>query len=150
MRFAEQKIDLKPMTLTLTKPIANWQAEYETGNLEIDEQHQDLFELVNSLHDAVITNKDVQTLQDILNSLASHTIEHFQAEESLMLAAHYPDYTRHKATHDHLVVKVINLLQMLRSHKLEATTDITQFLTDWLTHHIKGEDQKMIQFFQNN
>jgi hemerythrin len=42
------------------------------------------------------------------------------------------------------------LLLKFRDRNTEAvTTEITQFLTEWLAHHIKGEDKKMIQFFQN-
>ncbi|MCX5934198.1 MAG: hemerythrin domain-containing protein, partial [Pseudanabaena sp. LacPavin_0818_WC45_MAG_42_6] len=82
--------------------------------------------------------------------LANHTIEHFQTEESLMMRVDYPDYDRHKQTHDCLLSKVDNLLLKFRDRNTEAvTTEITQFLTEWLAHHIKGEDKKMIQFFQN-
>ncbi len=139
------------MTTTLTKPIAYWQQEYVTGNSQVDGQHQQIFEIVNALHDAVITKKNVYRLQDLLECLANHTIEHFQTEESLMMAVDYPDYDRHKQTHDNLVAKVDNLLLKFRDRNTKViTTEITQFLTEWLAHHIKGEDQKMIQFLQNN
>ncbi|MBD2176022.1 hemerythrin family protein [Pseudanabaena sp. FACHB-1998] len=137
------------MTTTLTKPIAAWHTAYETGNLEVDTQHQELFEIVNSLHDAVITSRDFSVLQEILNCLTNHTVEHFHTEEALMMSANYPDYERHKQIHDYLIAKVVNLLHKFRDREASITTDITQFLTEWLTHHIKGEDQKMIQFFQN-
>jgi len=133
---------------TLTKPIATWQPEYETGNLEIDWQHQELFALVNSLHDAVVTKQEFDKIQVTLNLLADHTIAHFQTEEELMIAADYPDYDRHKQTHDHLFAKVVNLLQKFRDRDDTITTEVTQFLSEWLSHHIKGEDQKMIQFFK--
>ncbi|MEI6065040.1 MAG: hemerythrin domain-containing protein, partial [Pseudanabaena sp. ELA748] len=61
----------------------------------------------------------------------------------------YPDYDRHKQTHDHLLSKVDNLLLKFRDRDTRViTTEITQFLVEWLAHHIKGEDQKMIQFLQ--
>lgn len=130
-------------------PIAYWQDKYYTGNSQVDEQHQQLFDIVNSLHDAVVIGEDSQILQKILDHLASHTIAHFQTEEKLMLAVDYPGYDRHKQTHDHLTSKVVNLLQKFRDRDITVTTEITQFLTEWLTHHIKGEDQKMTQFLQN-
>jgi hemerythrin len=138
------------MTVTLTKPIACWQQEYNTGNSQVDRQHQQLFEIVNALHDAVVTKKNVYTIQELLEALANHTIEHFQTEESLMMAVDYPEYDRHKQTHDCLLSKVDRLLLKFRDRNTAAvTTEVTQFLTEWLAHHIKGEDQKMIQFFQN-
>ena len=138
------------MTVTLIKPITCWQQEYNTGNSQVDRQHQQLFEIVNALHDAVVTKKNVYTIQELLEALANHTIEHFQTEEALMMRVDYPDYDRHKQTHDGLLSKVDRLLLKFRDRNTEAvTTEITQFLTEWLAHHIKGEDKKMIQFFQN-
>ena len=138
------------MLSTLTKSIACWQQEYNTGNSQVDGQHQQLFEIVNALHDAVVARQNIYTIQELLEALANHTIEHFQTEEALMMAVNYPDYDRHKHTHDYLLSKVDRLLLKFRDRNTEAvTTELTQFLTELLTHHIKGEDQKMIQFFQN-
>lgn len=138
------------MTITLTKPIACWQQEYNTGNSQVDRQHQQLFEIVNALHDAVVNKKNIYVMQELLEALANHTIEHFQTEEALMMAVDYPEYDRHKQTHDCLLSKVDRLLLKFRDRNTAAvTTEIMQFLTEWLAHHIKGEDKKMIQFFQN-
>jgi hemerythrin len=137
------------MLTTLTKPIACWQQEYVTGNSQVDAQHQQIFEIVNALHDAVVTGKPFSVIQELFGYLANHTIEHFQTEESLMMAVDYPDYDRHKQTHDHLLSKVDSLLLKFRDRDTTViTTEITQFLVEWLAHHIKGEDQKMIQFLQ--
>lgn len=138
------------MSLTLTKPIAHWKQDYITGNAQVDRQHQHIFEIVNAIHDAVVTNHNLYIMQELLECLANHTIEHFQTEESLMMAVDYPDYDRHKQTHDSLLAKVDNLLLKFRDRNTAVITiEITQFLTEWLAHHIKGEDQKMIQFLQN-
>ena len=45
--------------------------------------------------------------------------------------------------------KVVSLIENYRNHDGTVTTEITQFLKEWLAHHIKGEDQKMIDFFQS-
>ena len=29
-----------------------------------------------------------------------------------------------------------------------STAEVTQVLADWMVHHIRGEDQQMIRFFQ--
>lgn len=139
----------KYKTLILTKPIAYWQQEYLTGNSQVDQQHQHIFAIVNALHDAVVTGKNIAILQELLEGLTNHTIEHFQTEEALMMAVDYPDYNRHKQTHDRLLATVNSLLLQIRDCHT-VTIDITQFLTDWLAHHIKGEDQKMIKFLQNH
>jgi hemerythrin len=127
-------------------PIAYWQNTYYTGNAQVDEQHQQLFTMVNSLHDAVVAGENFQIIKEILDRLANHTVAHFQTEEELMKAVNYPEYDRHKQTHDRLTAKVFNLIENYSNYNGAVTTEITQFLTEWLGHHIKGEDQKMIQF----
>jgi hemerythrin len=67
-----------------------------------------------------------------------------------MIAANYPEYKRHKQIHDRLASKVFTLIKKFHDHDHNITTEVTQFLAEWLSHHIKGEDQKMIQFFQKN
>ncbi len=130
-------------------PIAYWQDTYYTGNSQIDQQHQQLFTIVNSLHDAIVVGADAEILRDILEKLASNTINHFQLEDELMIAANYPGYDRHKQIHNNLTTKVTSLIDNLHNHDYEITPDITQFLTEWITHHIKGEDRNLMQFLQS-
>jgi len=128
--------------------IAYWRDEYCTGHQQVDQEHQTLFALVNSLHDAMMQQADHATILAVLNALASHTTHHFQSEEDFMLAAGYPGYLRHKQSHDRLKGKVSHLLHQFSNQQVQISVQLTEFLTEWLGHHIKGEDQKMIRFFQ--
>ncbi len=128
--------------------IAVWKAEYLTGDLQVDQEHQQLFAIVNSLHNAILEEEDYPALQKIFNHMATHTVEHFQTEERLMQAKGYPGFDRHKQAHDALLTKVEDLIQQLEEQDLPPSVKLTEFLTEWLAHHIKGEDQKMIRFFQ--
>jgi hemerythrin len=73
------------------------------------------------------------------------------------MAVNYPEYPHHKQTHDLLLSKVNNILLKCSNHlakpaftqvKPEIILEITHFLNEWLAHHIKGEDQRMMQFLQ--
>ncbi|MDX2256119.1 MAG: bacteriohemerythrin [Pseudanabaenaceae cyanobacterium bins.39] len=145
------------MNLSVTESIALWKEEYLTGNAQIDSQHHMIFAIVNCLHRAICDRQPNYRITELLEYLADHTIEHFQTEESLMMAVNYPEYPQHKQTHDLLLAKVHNILRKCNNRlanlssiqaNSEATTEITHFLYEWLAHHIKGEDQKMIMFFQ--
>lgn len=127
---------------------ASWQDQYCTGDLQVDREHQDLFAMVNTLHNALMQAKPPATLRAILEDLACHTLDHFRTEETLMQSHDYPDYGRHKQSHDRLEAKVCALLQRFEQDESVLTVDIPVFLADWLVHHIKGEDQKMILFFR--
>ncbi len=130
--------------------IADWRDEYCTGHQLVDQEHQTLFALVNSLHNAMMQQADHATLMAILNALASHTSQHFQSEEELMMQIDYPGYSRHKQSHDRLKAKVSHLLRQFNNQEIEISVELTAFLMEWLGHHIKGEDQKMIRFLQTH
>jgi hemerythrin len=128
---------------------ALWRDEYCTGDARIDNEHRALFGLVNDLHAAMANAASPAQMQAILTTMANHTIEHFQHEEALMVARNYPGYQRHKQVHDNLLAKVQTLLTRFNSDNSPLSADLTAFLTEWLSHHIQGEDQAMIRFLRS-
>jgi len=68
-------------------PIAFWRDEYCTGDPIIDRQHQELFRIVNKLHDAMLEGHGSDVLGSTLDELTTYTNEHFDYEESRMRAA---------------------------------------------------------------
>lgn len=135
-----------PTENRLDRPFAVWKEEYHTGDRQIDREHQELFDLVNSLHNAMLRGEDQMTLKLILEKLAIHTLAHFQQEEMLMQSCDYPRYDRHKQSHDGLKTKVVDLLEKFNLEAASLPVAVTRFLTDWLVHHIQGEDRKLTEF----
>lgn len=77
-------------------PIAKWDDSYRTGHVLVDRQHQELFRMVNELHDAIIEGKGNDVLAPTLKKLAKYTVEHFRDEEVLMASINYPMLVPHK------------------------------------------------------
>ncbi|WP_373478403.1 bacteriohemerythrin [Geminocystis sp.] len=131
-------------------PIAFWRNEYITGETIIDEQHQYLFSVINELHDAMIEGKGQQILGEILNKLASYTVKHFETEEQIMKQYEYPDFVCHKEKHDQLKDAVFTLKKQWENKEQFLTVKVSQFMTEWLIHHIKGEDLKVMNYIRDN
>lgn len=127
-------------------PIAFWRDDYNTGYEEIDRQHQHLFWIINNLHDAVLAGNGVSLIESTLDNLFDYTLEHFQAEEALMTAYHYPNQEAHVKKHDNLREQVIAMRQKLGDNLPLLSIELSKFLADWLIHHIKDDDQAMIRF----
>ncbi|AFZ49013.1 bacteriohemerythrin [Dactylococcopsis salina] len=72
--------------------IAHWSEDYETGFPVIDQQHQQMFALVNQLQEAMLKSADPTLLKQLLNALLKDTIAHFTLEEDLMLEHGYPSF----------------------------------------------------------
>lgn len=124
-----------------------WQDSYSTGNDRIDREHQLMFEIVSQLRSAMENGESMAVITQRLETLSQHTIAHFAHEEALMQSRRYPGYDRHKQSHDNLIKKLDKLLRNLQTNDQLDLRELTNFLADWLGHHIKGEDWKMIVFF---
>ena len=131
-------------------PIAVWDNSYKTGHELVDKQHEELFRMVNGLHDAIVANKGKEVLGPTLQELAKYTIEHFRDEEALMASIQYPLLPTHKAKHDALTQEVAQLLEKFRDGKLVLSMTLSSFLAKWLQHHIKEDDIALIRYLKTH
>ena len=129
--------------------LAAWDPKYATGNLAVDGQHRKLFEMVNSLHDALLAGHGKEQMGPTLKGLATYTVEHFKTEEGLMTSLMYPGYPEHKKKHDALLAQVGQLVKDFDEGKLTLPLTLARFLSDWITHHIEDEDKKMAQWLRS-
>lgn len=129
------------------KNLVEWTEELSVGIQEIDEQHKILVGLLNRMHEAIVTGKDLQVINSILNELAQYTVVHFAVEESLMRIFNYPDYVAHKQHHEELTAQVVGLQRKVATGEEEISMEVLHFLRHWLTYHILGDDKKYGPFF---
>ena len=73
-----------------------------------DEQHKGLIKLINDLHSAMKTGRGQVILGNIFDSLVDYTKNHFADEEAMGRNA-YPNISRHKIAHEHLLKRVTEL-----------------------------------------
>lgn len=129
-------------------PFAEFSDDLRTGHEDIDRQHAALFETVNRLHEAMRSNSSRQIQGEILAFLRSYTVEHFEAEESLMRENSYPELAAHQALHDDLVLQVKELEEKYAAGSMTLSIMTMHFLKDWLTNHIREQDQKIAEYLR--
>lgn len=127
--------------------LMEWSPAFSVKVKKYDDQHKKLVDLINQLHDAMKAGQGTAVLGTVLQSLISYTSSHFADEEKLMQAHAYPDYARHKAAHEALVKKVLDLQQKFQTGNAMVTMNVLSFLKEWLVTHIQGEDKKYGIFF---
>ena len=126
-------------------PTFEWMNIFSVGHEDIDRQHKQLFDIVNELYDGVRQQRDApaQLLGNALAALCTYTRRHFAEEERLMQEAAYPDFARHKESHELLLGKVEALEARFRDGEMNIAAELLPFLVgEWLTHHIAFEDQQ--------
>jgi len=129
-------------------PIAKWDDSFRTGHELVDKQHQELFRMVNNLHDAIMAGKGKDILEPTLKELTKYTIDHFRDEEKLMASIRYPQLVPHKKKHEELTGQVTQLLEKFDAGKLVLSVTLSTFLADWLRHHIKEDDVALINYLK--
>lgn len=120
-----------------------WDDALSVGNVQIDNDHKHLMELVIQLHDAMRTGKGRDVVGNILEDLINYTHSHFEMEEKFMREINYSEYEAHKAEHARLVKEVTDLQTRFKTGNITITVSVSNFLSDWLRNHILGLDQKL-------
>jgi len=130
-------------------PIAKWDDSYRTGHDLVDTQHQELFRMVNDLHDAIVAEKSKDILAPTLEKLAKYTVEHFRCEEGLMNQMQYPALSAHRKKHEDLTKEVKVLVENYRSGRAVLSITLSNFLANWLRHHIKEDDAALVKYLRS-
>ncbi|QAZ68141.1 bacteriohemerythrin [Solidesulfovibrio carbinolicus] len=127
--------------------LLQWDDSLATHISEVDRQHQVLVRMICDLHEAMRSGKGKHQLEAILEELQNYAVDHFGYEEKLMEQYKYPGYLNHRKEHEAFVDKVIAFGNDFRENRAALTTEVMNFLKNWLVGHIKGTDQKYAPFF---
>ena len=131
--------------------VYTWNSELETGHTIIDNQHKQLFAVVNALFDAHRSGKGRQEVERTMDFLLGYTIKHFADEEALQAKHNYPEYGAHKLLH----AEFKNVAQKLIK-EMPCDGSIDDFIRkvyatvgEWLVNHIRGDDFRMTAYVRS-
>jgi hemerythrin len=115
--------------------------ESRTGVQNIDDQHGELIDILNRLHESMLQDTDRSTLEELVSQLVEQTRAHFSFEEVLMTRYEYPDYARHKKEHDKLLEHILDFSKRFARGDLLLTFGIMVDLKGWAEVHIRKCDK---------
>lgn len=118
----------------------------KTGIEQIDEEHRNLFELLNEAHTLVTTvygGDYFDQLKDMIGRLDDYAELHFKHEEDYMVQIRDPELILQRAQHDFFRQKicgfsVVNIDEEEEQRRVLA--DLVDFLAKWLYRHILSSD----------
>ncbi|MBF0449448.1 MAG: hemerythrin family protein [Candidatus Magnetomorum sp.] len=120
-----------------------WQALYKVGEPEIDEQHKQLFKMINSLQDAYEAGRNKTNIQKILEEMGTYLSTHFTCEEGYLKG--HPRFEAHRKEHWKFVEKTMTFTRDFDASDAIFEYDILDFLKRWLVNHVLNTD---IVFFR--
>jgi hemerythrin len=124
-------------------PFITWQAKYETGIPDIDQQHRTLIKLINELSDSLKTGNVNDKISGVLSELVDYAKNHFAFEEEFMQRMKYAGLKRHREQHASLSQHIVSILLRMRRGDTVSAFELLSFLKGWLDDHIAKEDTKI-------
>ncbi len=119
-----------------------WRDEFTVNNDEIDQQHKELVDLLNCLHEEMKGKRLTEVMGPMLDRVIDHTRRHFATEEDAMLADAYPGYETHRTSHRALIQQVEKLKARYTAGNLILSNEVLEFLKEWLVGHMKEADKE--------
>lgn len=133
--------------------VLQWDEKMVLGIPSIDQQHKDLVEMCNKAFNwanEIESGIDYyDQITQMLEEIKAYTIEHFEHEEELMTKAGCEELTEHAMEHKFFVKRLDKISTKdydEHQDQKEFILNLSQFLFDWLVHHILEVDKKSVDF----
>jgi hemerythrin len=127
-------------------PCIEWDDRYELGIERLDEHHQRLVGILNTIYESCLDYHQEGNLEMILEELIDYAGYHFAAEEQLMQNNGYPEQRIHTKEHDMFTRQIAHFQQDLFDGKGLLALEMVKFLGTWLIHHILDVDRKLCTY----
>ncbi|MDR2405623.1 MAG: bacteriohemerythrin [Deltaproteobacteria bacterium] len=122
----------------MKKLLIVWRDVNRTDIPIIDEQHRGIVTVINSLHEAIGTKREIKILEPATEMLLAYSKLHFMTEYELLEDSKYPALEAHNKLHDQLIKDMAKHFSASRKEK--DLTIMLDFLKAWWLNHINRED----------
>jgi len=130
---------MKPDTNLVT-----WSATYSVGIKLIDDQHKELFKLVNDMYNHVNNDDEEEErayFQGVIRQVVGYVKTQFATEEIIMKKTKFQGYVEHKKVHDSFILSVLDIIKKFDEGKRVPLMSLTHFIKDWILTHIAIMDK---------
>lgn len=141
LEMVESHEDESPSILALV-----WDEALQSGQPEIDHQHQQLYHLSNSLLAAITSGRYPADAKLQMQLLIAHVAQHFHDEETILARVGYPDLAAHAKEHNRLIAKAKLVQQEMGGVQADLPALLTFLALDLVKGHLLGWDRRFFKF----
>ena len=127
-------------------PLFIWNSSYSVNVKRFDADHQQLFNIINELHEGMKAGHGKDVMHDVLAKLLHYTERHFTAEEAVMKDLGYMQLPAHIEQHRKFTGKIKEVADQYKAGAAGLSVDMLDFLTKWLSQHIMAIDKQYSEF----
>jgi hemerythrin len=123
--------------------LLEWKEEYATGIDDVDDEHKDLIDVINRLHELLLADDARLTVPAFFARLIDGVSAHFALEERIMGESAYPDREAHRADHERLLDEMRDLVQAFANAEEVDSVDLAMRLEPWFCQHFATHDLRL-------
>ncbi len=137
------------LTALSSDSLVTFTPELSVGVKKFDEHHKKLFSIINKLSNAMSNGLAGKSVTEIVKELVDYTDYHFKAEEEAFEQFNFPGKEDHIRIHNTMLKTARGLLEDAQHGKKVLSTELLEFLQDWILEHIMGTDKEYSSFLKN-
>lgn len=124
-------------------PLIEWKDEYSVGVPDVDAEHRDLIELINTLYASMQARDGRPDVMEFLGEIYVRIASHFALEELIMRRHEYDEYREHKRDHEHLLEEIRNIMDDYEDGKVLDDDELANRLDSWFSEHFRTRDARL-------
>ena len=125
--------------------LITWKEEFSVGVAEVDFEHRELIELINSLHSSARPGAGRDAVIESLGEIFAQIASHFALEEKMMRASLYPLFLEHKQDHETLLDELRDIMDEVEDDGEYDEAQLSTDLERWFGDHFKTHDARLHQ-----
>ena len=125
-----------------------WSSLADTGIQMLDEQHQELFGVMERLRRMIEVGAARPLVEALLGDLVACTERHFATEVTYMSRFGYPDFPQHVSDHASMLASLRELQARYQESQQAMALMVPTFLEGWLKHHVSDGDLGFVTFLK--
>lgn len=130
--------------------LTTWNESYSVKVEKLDAQHKSVFDMINSLADAMRKGQGASAVQPTLTRLTKYLRTHIDDEEYVMRQRGYPKLAAHQEEHRLYLVRVERFKADVKETGNEDTIILLYILRDIILDHILQADAEYAAYFNAN
>ncbi|MDW7693238.1 bacteriohemerythrin [Flammeovirgaceae bacterium SG7u.111] len=114
---------------------------HSVGIQKIDDQHKQLFLIVEELDQAIRAGRGERVLQNIIDKLFAYSSYHFSTEERIFRQFGQKEIQKYQEAHEEFQQWLMQVKEELEIGDKDVAIAVFNFLNHWLQNHVVGRDK---------
>jgi len=133
-----------------------WNEQFETGHVQIDDQHRTLISYMNRLGAMPLTTnpsrEELEFVLGLVDFIQSYTEHHFQHEEHCMHRHQCPAYQKNKDEHGTFLEFFHKFKRRFQNEGYHPglAKELYETCSSWITSHILRVDLRLKEYKDDN